>query len=816
MFNKYPYTNFHELNLEYFIKHFEEIFAQWESLYNELQDWKTGTTEELEAWKTEVENGIADEQARVLAELEAWKTETGEDIDDWEASVLTALNSWKSDFETLFATTFANLTQIKTDAETARDAAQAAQEAAEDAQEAAEDVAQSIASSADQITSNANNIDIIKKSITNLTGNNIFYDFDKNRYINTANEYVDIENKISNATRDCVIIDCSEGDNFTITGHGAAAGAALYTFVGAETVIDDQTVRPLLARAENYLIAEDMVITAPENSEKLVINVINSYEYYICSGIIINKAFDYISDVKTYAQTEFDYIRKINSDISNYNVYNDKFVSGGDATFGTLRNDESSTYTDFINVLPKSIIEIKNAYTYGSRAIIAYDSELKPIKPALATNSGITNILTVIVTLPETARYIRITGKKDNPNPTCKYLSIALDGDDYVYNLISDTATDGNYVSAVSGGTPTDASSCYTDYVRVKSGSKIIIKNLFLTGNRSVYAYGKYGTFADGIGALISNSESTAYEFVVPDNVYYIRATGNSGTPPLIYMSEPTINNLKTFYNNVNLLIPKEFADYKQEKIVTYVDDDAINLTALGLLENACDDLSTNNNISVRCSISAITKLLVAPREDYQDRVDLLKRLELKGFHICNHTNDHSRWYTDSESGTMFTVAEAEEDLIKSIRILNELGFIDAARYFVYTGSSQTRTELHEMVRKWTDLACTISAGNNIPENNTPYWLYRCHIDGSDASHTVQFYADQLESLERNGNNWIIYYSHCKNYTPDPTTGRAEWTADLFKGVIQNAIDHGYKVMTLNQAWKYRKGNYLIQDLFGK
>lgn len=172
MFNKYPYTNFHELNLEYFIKHFEEIFTQWESLYNELQAWKTGTTEELEAWKTEVENGIADEQARVLAELEAWKTETGEDIDDWEASVLTALNSWKEDFETLFATTFANLTQIKTDAETARDAAQAAQAAAEDA-------AVSVSASAAQIAENASDIVELKNSFDNTSNylNSIFTEF---------------------------------------------------------------------------------------------------------------------------------------------------------------------------------------------------------------------------------------------------------------------------------------------------------------------------------------------------------------------------------------------------------------------------------------------------------------------------------------------------------------------------------------------------------------------------------------------------------------------------------------------------------------
>ena len=184
--------------------------------------------------------------------------------------------------------------------------------------------------------------------------------------------------------------------------------------------------------------------------------------------------------------------------------------------------------------------------------------------------------------------------------------------------------------------------------------------------------------------------------------------------------------------------------------------------------------------------------------------------MELDGYHICNHTYDHTRWYDDYEGQEMFTLAEIEEDLIKSIRVLDELGFIDASRFLVYPGSSYTREGVPRIARKWTDLACTVASGNNDPRNNVREYLYRVPINA--ASHNdVSYYADQLSELEQAGNNWIIYYGHSKTYS-DTTP---EWTQSLFEGVMQNAIDNGYTVMTLNEAWKYRKAMYDVLSAYG-
>ena len=53
-YDKYPWLNFQELNLAYFIKHFREIFQQWDQLYHDLLDWKDATDADLAEWKTTV------------------------------------------------------------------------------------------------------------------------------------------------------------------------------------------------------------------------------------------------------------------------------------------------------------------------------------------------------------------------------------------------------------------------------------------------------------------------------------------------------------------------------------------------------------------------------------------------------------------------------------------------------------------------------------------------------------------------------------------------------------------------------------------
>ena len=181
----YPYTNFHELNLDWFIKKFKEIFDEWSELYTTLQNWKESTTQELEEWKTGVETDMREWEEALTSALDEWKETTEEDISGWETGVLSDLNDWKDAFETLFDTTFSNLSDIKTDAEAARDRAEAAAVTAEASAESLSSAVYNV----DEFVKIKNNLYKVPYTPTNISldSNNKIY-LDKG-YINATTGY---------------------------------------------------------------------------------------------------------------------------------------------------------------------------------------------------------------------------------------------------------------------------------------------------------------------------------------------------------------------------------------------------------------------------------------------------------------------------------------------------------------------------------------------------------------------------------------------------------------------------------------------------
>jgi hypothetical protein len=96
--DNFPYTNFHELNLDWFIKKFKEIFDEWESLYNTLLQWKEDTNADLAQWKEDTLADMESWENDLLDALDRWKAATGEDIEEWEAGVISDLDDWKDSF----------------------------------------------------------------------------------------------------------------------------------------------------------------------------------------------------------------------------------------------------------------------------------------------------------------------------------------------------------------------------------------------------------------------------------------------------------------------------------------------------------------------------------------------------------------------------------------------------------------------------------------------------------------------------------------------------------------------------------------------
>lgn len=198
--HKEPYTNYHDLNLDYFIGKFEEIFTEWETLYNTLNSWKDDTTAELEEWKTSVENDLDDRETALRAELTEWKTQTETNISTWETATLTALDAWKTATTAIFEA-------IRVEAAGSATAAANSATAAEAAQTSAENAATSISESAAEITKNTNNIADIKNAI-------------KQPYINwTIGSTISNDGQISanNPTYALTdIIQCNGGDSILI------------------------------------------------------------------------------------------------------------------------------------------------------------------------------------------------------------------------------------------------------------------------------------------------------------------------------------------------------------------------------------------------------------------------------------------------------------------------------------------------------------------------------------------------------------------------------------------------------------------------
>lgn len=176
-FDKYPWLNFQELNLAYFIKHFREIFEQWNTLLNKMYSWKDATDADLAEWKTTVEAGISSWETGLLQSMEDWKDSTEADISTWEAATLSSLDAWKSAatavFEQIRTEAAASAQAAAGSATAAAGSATAAQTAlagAQAAQAAAEAAAAGIQSELSQIQTNTADIADLKTQINNQLG----------------------------------------------------------------------------------------------------------------------------------------------------------------------------------------------------------------------------------------------------------------------------------------------------------------------------------------------------------------------------------------------------------------------------------------------------------------------------------------------------------------------------------------------------------------------------------------------------------------------------------------------------------------------
>lgn len=164
-------------------------------------------------------------------------------------------------------------------------AAGSATAAGQSADQAAASAA-SVSSASQQISQNATDIGLLKADLTDITGNEIINSWTMQRYIKTDVDPINISSPVVNSGYAYVVIPCTDGDEFTLTGTGAVA-AGLWTFI-------DSSGYKLSQSAANA-VATNLVLTAPSNSAYLVINVKPVNDYFVCKGDFLQKR---ISDIE--------------------------------------------------------------------------------------------------------------------------------------------------------------------------------------------------------------------------------------------------------------------------------------------------------------------------------------------------------------------------------------------------------------------------------------------------------------------------------------------------------------------------------------
>ena len=115
----------------------------------------------------------------------------------------------------------------------------------------------------------------LRGDLKEITETEVVHSWVKDKYIVTNVSQVDISSPVSNNTYSHVIVPCTSGDKFTITGTGAVA-AILWTFI--------DSLGNVLKQAERNAVADNLVITAPNNTNNLVVNVRNANVYSVCVG----------------------------------------------------------------------------------------------------------------------------------------------------------------------------------------------------------------------------------------------------------------------------------------------------------------------------------------------------------------------------------------------------------------------------------------------------------------------------------------------------------------------------------------------------
>lgn len=339
----------------------------------------------------------------------------------------------------------------------------------------------------------------LKADSSQITGNSVVK-FTIGKYIATNGETADINSLVSNATYAYAVMDCAEGDVYTITGRGGSA-PKLYAFLGAETGGE----RPVLTKSGSLELS-NAYITAPAGAEKVVFNVNVNYESLVIIGKTIVNAWKEISANKTV-------IDNIQKAINFPNLANPaEYVDGYKTDTGRTYGNNTYQYTGKIAVSEGDTLYL----TTEGRYLCAYD-----INNAVVANAGLATGFTSYV-VPAGISTVQITFYKVNADVFMVSKYAELDYIPYGEPVISKDALPED-------STKTPKLNYYRESGDLSANQHLLIERKLPIKNHSVLQFngnivGEFAGIEIGYTDDITQADSTHFKI---DSSKYYRVTSS-------------------------------------------------------------------------------------------------------------------------------------------------------------------------------------------------------------------------------------------------------------------------------------------------
>ena len=247
--------------------------------------------------------------------------------------------------------------------------------------------------------------------------------------------------------------------------------------------------------------------------------------------------------------------------------------------------------------------------------------------------------------------------------------------------------------------------------------------------------------------------------------------------------------------SDMSPFLMKNFMKTAKTPIVTLTDDGNNSVDGLDSLHTLCETLG------IKCTYACLTYLIDPDATGYDANIlSRFKTWQAEGYHITTESQTHGdHWATAT-----LDVDECEKDVIKSLVILREQGFIDYE--YLCTPNGQRAPSVQKMCKKWCKAMVTGGSILNKFYDDGRFNIHRIFIV-SDASGGLGLagYKALIDDCYDNG-GWLVFGVHTKDTT--------EYDATLVGNVMQYAITKGCEVLPLNQAYKIKEPIYTWGECF--